>query len=532
MKRLFTFVAMVAFAAGMMWAGWVPSDTESIKLDKEDADGQVQMKTIRTDEGKIILSWLRPERVDDVFSYQLHLQVFDANGEAQFGDEGIIVCSKPTRTWTTDYGLALAANGDILLAYNDIRNDPDYGDETEVYLYRYSQEGEPMWDIDGVRFPSWMVNQTTFSAEDVSPKICVSGDNIYVAASRTEYFAGGYKGQWQMVRIDNDGNAVPDTRKMFDSKIVVMEPAPEGNVYCVYDNSSLGLDAQLLDQDLNNVWDDALTIESRQVSNGRFMPTPLTAINENDNLMLSYRVLTDFYGFQVMNYLTPEGNYPDEPISLEGSIDGDAGSAALGVKENRGMVAWEYAYSSALNYMKVNVADDNNNYFWEGDKEHGINLDENDMWGFTPVKVIPTADGWVVLYGNLQSWNGANFMVVSIDEFGEVISTRQIQEDNFKSSGFSVVYDDQYAYIFYTQETQYDDNWEEIPGSSGMYVMCIQIAENQNPSAIDEVQTSTRINTVEIYTVDGRKVNELQPGVNIIRTTDENGVVTTKKMMN
>ena len=125
---------MAAFAAGMMWAGWVPSDTESIKLDKEDAAGQVQMKSIRTDDGKIILSWLRPERVDGVFSYRLHLQVFDANGEAQFGDEGIIVCSKPTRTWTTDYGMTLASNGDILLAYTDIRNDPEYGEEPESYL--------------------------------------------------------------------------------------------------------------------------------------------------------------------------------------------------------------------------------------------------------------------------------------------------------------------------------------------------------------------------------------------------------------
>ena len=61
--------------------------------------------------------------------------------------------------------------------------------------------------------------------------------------------------------------------------------------------------------------------------------------------------------------------------------------------------------------------------------------------------------------------------------------------------------------------------------------MCVQIGED-NPSAINEVETSTRINTVEIYTVDGRKVNELQPGMNIIRTTDENGVVTTKKVMN
>ena len=94
---------LAVFAVGTMMANWQPSDTEAIRLDKEDADGQVQMKTIRTPEGKIILSWLRGERVDGVFSYRLHLQVFDADGNAQFGDEGIIVCDKPTRTWTTDF---------------------------------------------------------------------------------------------------------------------------------------------------------------------------------------------------------------------------------------------------------------------------------------------------------------------------------------------------------------------------------------------------------------------------------------------
>ena len=54
--------------------------------------------------------------------------------------------------------------------------------------------------------------------------------------------------------------------------------------------------------------------------------------------------------------------------------------------------------------------------------------------------------------------------------------TKQICEDNFKSSGFSVTYDEKNAYIFYTQEEQYDDNWNVIPGTGGMFVMCVDIA--------------------------------------------------------
>ena len=151
------------------------------------------------------------------------------------------------------------------------------------------------------------------------------------------------------------------------------------------------------------------------------------------------------------------------------------------------------------------------------------------MWGFTPVKVIPQSDGWVLLYGKSTSWNGANFMVVKMDDFGEIMWSKQICEDNFKSSGFSIVYDENNAYIFYTQETQYDDDWNEIPGSAGMYVMCVDIS-GQSHTAVNEVEAGQPVKT-EIYTLDGRRVNELENGVNILRITDANGNVTSKKVL-
>lgn len=517
---------MAALAIGTMSAAWVASDTERTRLDAADADGQVQMKTLRTDDGKIILSWLRPERTDH-FSYELHLQVFDADGNALFGDAGITVCDKPTRTWTTDYGLALAPNGDILLAYSDIRNDVEYEEEVETYVYRYSQNGEPVWDADGILFPSWNVNPNTFSAEDVAPAICVSGDNIYVAISRTEYF-GGMKSNWEIVRFDNDGNVNPDVKKVVSSKVLVMRPAEYGYAYCVYDNANRGLDAEMIDEDLINIWDNPITIESRLISSGMFVPTPLAEVNEDGVLMLSYRVLTDFYGYQVVNSVNFDGQFAAEPVSCNNSIDGDAGTATMGVKENRAMVAWEWAYSSSANYMNVNVIDEDNNFFWTGDNMYGQSIHMNTLWGFSPVKVIPTNDGWVLLYGNLTSWNGASFMVVKFDEFGNILWTKQICEDNFKSNGFSVTYDDRNAYIFFNLDEQYDDNWEPIPGSSGMFVMCVDI--KGNTTGVNEVQTPSEVVKTEVFTLDGRPAASMSNGVYIIRTTHANGVVTTKKV--
>ena len=201
----------------------------------------------------------------------------------------------------------------------------------------------------------------------------------------------------------------------------------------------------------------------------------------------------------------------------------------MGVKDDLAMVAWEYDFGNY--FMNVNVLDAAGDFCWPDEAMYGKSIDENGMWGFTPVKAIPREDGWVLLYGNLQSWNGANFMVVKMDEIGEIEWTKQICEENFKSSGFSVVYDEYYAYIFYTQEEQYDDNWNVIPGSGGMFVMCVQIAD-EIPSAVNEVNAVAQPVSTEIFTLDGKQVSKMEHGIYIIRMTDANGNVTSKKVRN
>lgn len=543
MKKIFT-LAMMLLCVGSMMANWQPSDTEAIQLDAEGTNGQVQMKTLRTDDGKIILSWLRGEMINNVFSYQLHLQIFDALGNAMFGDEGIIVCDKRTRYWTTDYALTLAPNGDILLAYTDIRNDPTE-ENAETYLYRYTQQGEPVWGSDGILFPAGRIHETALSVEDIAPVMCVSGDNIFVAADHVEYYMAKADetnwtptpwnpnmpdsvlvtdSKWLIYRINNDGTVANESLKEILSKMLVMQPSANGKIYLVYDNMDFGLSAELLDANLTNSWNEPLVIEQRAITAGQYVATPVTAVNDYGVLMLTYRVLTNFYGYQVSNFLHPDGIFAEDPVTLAGNIDGDAGSAAMGVKEERSLVAWEYAYSASEYRMNVNVVDDNNWYYWENDYMYGRTLETNSTWGYKPVKVIPVNDGWVVLYGNCTSWNGANFMVVKLSDEGETIWSKQICEDNFKSSGFSVVYDDKNAYIFYTQDPTY-----KAAGDGGMYVMCVDISGNVD--AIDNIDNNDEVISTEIYTIDGRRVNQIQDGVNIIRATHKNGKVSTTKVI-
>ena len=120
-------------------------------------------------------------------------------------------------------------------------------------------------------------------------------------------------------------------------------------------------------------------------------------------------------------------------------------------------------------------------------------------------------------------------MVEKLDELGYTVWAKQICEEDFKSSGFAITYDENNAYIFYTQEEQYDDNWNVIPGSGGMYVMCVDIKGNH--TAINEIPTGEGVVSTEIYTIDGRRVNQMEKGINIVRTTDANGNVTTTKVL-
>ena len=545
MKKIITLAIMLLSVSSMM-ANWQPSDTQATQLDAEGTNGQSQMKTIRTDDGKIIHSWLRSGSVNGAFSYVLHMQIFDAQGNAMFGDEGIIVCDKHTRTWTTDYGMALAANGDIIFAYSDIRNDPNE-ENAEVYLYRYNQQGEPVWDAEGIRFPSEKIHENALSVEDIAPMICVSDNNIYAAVNHTEYYMEEANednwspspwfpnqpmpdsvlvsnGKWLIVNLNNDGTVASESGTEVDSKMILMRPSTGGKAFLVYDNKDYGLSAQLIDAGLNNVWGDPLVIEQRQITSGSFVATPLAEVDEYGVLMLSYRVLSDFYGYQVMNFVHPSGVYALDPVTLAGNIDGDAGPAAMGVKEDRAMVAWEYAYSASEYRLNINVVDDNNFYCWEDDNMYGITLETTPQWGYKPVKVIPVVGGWVILYGNCTSWNGANFMVVKMSDEGEVIWSKQICEDDFKSSGFSIVYDTKNAYIFYTQDPDYDK-----AGDGGMFVMCVDITGTVD--AINEIATGDEILSTEIYTIDGRRVSRLESGVNIVRTTYKNGKVVTTKVV-
>ena len=533
-KKIFTLLALFALTANAVWAQWQPSDTDYAIVGTDSIYGQSGLKTLRTPQGNTIITWSEKSQgvPTSQSGYYLHLQVYDQDGKAKFQKGGLIISDKPTMSYTTDYGLSLADNGDIVMAYFDTCNDPSKY-YCQMFAYRYTQDGQPVWDTDGIQ----LLTQTTHTwTGDLAPQIIASGENTYFGCSHTEIMkVKADSTNWQpsfwepempdSVEIDNttfqlqclslDGTYKWDATKCFTSSDVFLYTAPEGNLYMLYANAGGGLDAQLINAKAENVWGQAVNVESATLSSGMFFAAPIVEEDGQGGLMLAYRQLTSLTGYIVLNRLQPDGTVYAEATNCNGSTDGDGDTPRMGVKDDKVLVAWQYKLTKPT--MQVNQFTLDGDYTWEGDSLLGYTVAENDMWGVSPVKVIPQQNGWVLLYGDEQSWNSANFYVEKIDDNGQSMWKKQIAEDNFKSSGFAVTYDDQNAYIFYTCDKEIGEDYKQEPGPGGLRLMVVDISDTTNGIVAPATETAETAQTV-YYNAQGVQVaNTNQPGLYLVK---------------
>lgn len=540
MRKLFTTALVALMAAANAMADWTPSFTQETVLTDYNEYGQAQMKTLRAADGTIVLTWLKTGDdllySDPQYGYWLHMQIFDPQGNALFGNDGVVVSKQPTLSYTTDYDVKFADNGDVLLAYWDVRDDTANRTKGDAYIYRYNLKGEPVWSADGVKFPAKVYKD---GGKVIAPQLAVCGKNIYVTGVYTEHYkVKATEDNWepspwfpdeempdsidvdysdnQIQCMDDNGNFLWNETLLLSSDLLQIAPCGD-DIYLLYANEDYGLSARRLNAEGKDVWEQPVVVEEEALTSSSYMPETTIESDGDDGLLLFYRKLNGWTGYMVMNRLRPDGTTLGEAVSLNGSIDGDGDNVKVAVRGEKVMAAWKYEDLSSTNYLWTNLLNTDGSFAWTGANEKGMALGDNDMWGFTAVKVIPQTNGWVTLYGDLQSWNGANFYAVKTDDNGKTLWTKQIAGDDMKSSGFSVVYDESRAYIFYTCDREIGDDWEEQPGDGGMRVFCIDITDASNQdTAIDKPTTAGQ--TTDTYNMQGVRVaSASQSGLYIVR---------------
>lgn len=551
MNRISTLITVLVLSASAAQAQWVPDDKAYTVVGKDSIYGQSGLKTLRTDDGKIVLTWLNhPTDVsykDPNYGYHLYMQTFDKDGHSLLGKEGKVIVGRSTRSWYTDYSLEMAPDGNILISYSDTRYDPDK-QNVGNYLYCYTTEGEPVWSEDGIVAAAVFPTLYGHTFSSLCPLVCVSGKNIYgTIVANDDYKVKADSTNWQpspwypdeempdsidvhdanfqVMRYNADGTYAWANTKTINTGSAWAYSGPDGGLYIVYVNGGYGLSAILIDQDGNDVWKEPVCVVKETVGTSSYTTPPTVVPDDNGGLMLTYRVLKNYGGYIACNHISRDGKVYEESLLANGTTDGDSNSPAIAVNGERAFVAFNYKDETSTPNLWINQLDIDGDYTWEGDSLLGYSLDNNESWGLQPVKIIPQSDGWVLLYGNLQSWNGANFYISKIDFGGKELWRKQIAESDFKSSGFSVVNDNKYAYIFYTCDMEIGDDWEKIPGEGGLRVMCVDISNVE--TGINSLNSNPTKTSRAIYNAQGVLVDNMNDaGLYIVK---ENG--TTRKIM-
>lgn len=540
-NKISTLFVALAFASSAQ-AQWTTDDKAFTIVGQDSIYGQCVLKTVRTNDGKTVLTWLNtPKNLnynDPNFGYYLYMQTFDANGKPMLGKNGKLISQKPTMSYVTNYGLQLTANGNVVISYSDSRNIPDHS-SVDNFLYCYTPEGEPVWDKDGIKIQS-ATSRPNY--HDMVPTLCVSGNSLYGMIDHVEDFKikadstnwqpnpwieddvmpdsiDAQYSEYQIMRYADDGSRAWTSPVSVPSTDVWTYAAPDDGLYILYVNKGYGLDARRIDKDGKDVWAEPVNVESGAITSGSFTDAPAVVADGKGGLMLAYRKLLSYSGYIVANHLAADGTVYDDEFIINGTQDGDGAGPMIAVGGNKMFAAFSLTDVSDKQNVWVNQIDIDGDYTWEGDSLLGYSYAKNDMWGFKVVKTIAQNDGWVMLYGDAQSWNGANFYAVKIGFDGKTMWKKQIAEDDFKSSGFAIVNDDNNAYIFYTCDKEIDDDWQEIPGDGGMRVMCVDITGKS--TGINHVNTANTA-TKTIYTAGGVKVGSMnRHGIYIV---NEGGV--------
>mgnify|MGYP002855498210 CR=1 FL=1 len=501
MKKAFmmTIVLLCAVAQGA-WAQWQPSDTEYTRLTEEGTSAQYGLHTLATADGKTIVTWVVYSR--ETMGYQLYLQILDAQGYQTFAKGGITLNSKPTPTDVPNYAIALAPNGDILLAYNDSRD----GHGSRYYLYRYTQTGQPVWSADGVAFQTKSLgsNGDDESATESDCALVCQGDNIFFAVCRVEekVIDGSVvnERQWQVKVFNANGEVATPEPLCINSLVMYLLPAPDGDVYAIYDTPFYNVLAQRLDATLTDRWDEPVEVDWDALNKDiTYRPHVCVDATADGGVAMAYNKVSDSQTVTVFNYLSPDGKViSNSQAPAIGDIeDGRVDDFIMATSGNTSIVLYVFA-QEGIDKLRYNAIGHDGHYLWDAT----MTLSEHDeAYSFEIIDIIPQDDGWVLVYGKGTAYATirSNFYITKIGLDGTTLWTKQILPDEFSMNASNLVTIGQYAHLYFTENINFT--------TEGPFLLTTDITNaNTGIQSLPKESVSEGAEANAWYTLDGHRL--------------------------
>jgi len=193
MKRVaFSLLGLlVAGAAG--WtapaaAEWPDDPAVNLAIAGYGDGEQVVPKIAAAPDGGCYVGWYDNARAGN---YDVYLQRLDAAGVEQWAHDGLCVSAHPQNSWVTDWDLICDAEGNAIVAFNDVRDGADW----DVFVYKVSPSGAQLWGADGQAVSDGNPD------DEVAPALTQATDGDIVVAWTTM----GGDGFVLMQRIAPDG---------------------------------------------------------------------------------------------------------------------------------------------------------------------------------------------------------------------------------------------------------------------------------------------------------------------------------------
>ena len=126
----------------------------------------IQPQVAATADGGVYIAWLSDG------DYHVYVQRFDATGEAQLDNSGMLVSNRNNASWIAVYHLNLAvdSDGNAIIATVDQRTGT-----WEVYAWKIAPDGRMLWGNDGIAL-------SASSVSNMSPRLTVLPDSSVVIA--------------------------------------------------------------------------------------------------------------------------------------------------------------------------------------------------------------------------------------------------------------------------------------------------------------------------------------------------------------
>ncbi len=558
MKKQLLLIAAAASMALSASAQWSTGNEHGVELWKN-TDSQYGRAHITNNDGVTYNFFHYVNASQDAegnwsVTYPMIIQILDNEGNKLFDGRGYTLSDERNLSFTkTNTELVLDHSGNAIVVFSDQRNAPEgeYVYTDGYWVYKVSPTGEVLWESKALN--NGEVQGST-GAMQVVP--LADGGAVFAwqysatdttAAIAVERLNGEGESMWQ-INLTAEGN---------NYTMPFIVPAEDNDVLLVWsegDDYEPVLKARRVSGEGELMWDNEVVVWDQggyPWIPGAFLSTAIAA---PEGVMVCWRNVIEgsmatTTRIAYIDKVDGHNRFANQNIVL--SDDSDTPDYQLDRQfpnvfyneEQQAFYAIYYAYHPSMqDYAGIysQKFTDNGTLLWgnTGTPVWPVVWGDSDKTLGDPF--VRDAGNGNVAYFYLMQTGGFNYtgavypMMRIVDEGGEEVmaEVKLMDADDATKFGLAVsqlIDGDHYVMTWKEESYHEEDGW---PVSEGESVRAVCVFLDGTVTAIDEVDTDdSEVVSREYYSLDGRRINSLQNGVNIVVTKHASGKSVTTKVM-